>query len=130
MYVLSLSHCSQVNSMILGHFAASIMAFIWPKVFFDFLTKKMDILISPIPFLQITNLVLATLILAWEWPIQSIAGSLIQQCLLCRLVILPLVSGISCLMYQGGDVAIYYLIGFTTYWWAYTSGERICSTAS
>ncbi|KAH6614547.1 hypothetical protein B0J18DRAFT_374011, partial [Chaetomium sp. MPI-SDFR-AT-0129] len=105
-------------------FTASAMAFIWPKVFFDFLTKRMDVLISPIPYLQVINLFLATLVLAWEWPMQSITGSPIQQCLLYRLILLPPISAASCLMYQGGDVAIYYLISFTIYWWAYTTGER------
>ena len=111
LYLLS----SDIN-MILGHFIASIMAFIWPKVFFDFLTKKMDILMAPVPFLQVFNLFLAILILLWEWPIQQ---SITQQSLLYRLVVLPLVSVTSCLMYQGGDIAIYYLISFTMYWWAY-----------
>lgn len=111
----------------LGHFIASLMAFIWPKAFFDFVTKKMDVLVSPVPFLQVINLFLAVLILLWEWPIPSIAGSSIQQCLLCRLVILPLVSVMSCLIYQGGDVAVYYLISFIMYLWAYTDSQRVCN---
>ena len=115
--------------MTLGHLIASIMAFIWPKAFFDFITKKMDILMSPVPFLQVINLFLAILIVLWEWPIQSIAGSSIQQSLLCRLVVLPLVSVVSCLMYQGGDIAIYYLISFIMYWWAYIDDERTCSVS-
>jgi hypothetical protein len=111
----------------LGHLIASLMAFIWPKAFFDFVTSEMDILVSPVPFLQVINLFLAVLVLLWEWPVQIIASSSIQQSLLCRLVFLPLVSVISCLIYQGGDVAIYYIISVIVYWWAYANGERVCN---
>ncbi|KAH6641115.1 hypothetical protein F5144DRAFT_482746 [Chaetomium tenue] len=109
----------------IGHFAASLMAFIWPKVFFDFATKRMDVLVSPIPILQLINLFLATVILAWEWPLNVIAWSHSEQSIISRLLILPLTSMISLLIYQATDVALYYLVGFTIYLWAYRCGEKI-----
>ena len=48
---------------------ASIYAFFWPKVFFDFLTTTLDPCVRPIPILQIINLLLGLLGLAWEWPL-------------------------------------------------------------
>ena len=48
---------------------ASIYAFFWPKVFFDFLTTNLDGCVRPIPILQIINLLLGLLGLAWEWPL-------------------------------------------------------------
>lgn len=49
--------------------AASISGFFWPKFFFDFLTTNFDSSVRPIPILQIINLLLGLLGLAWEWPL-------------------------------------------------------------
>ena len=48
---------------------AAVYAFFWPKVFFDFLTTNLDGCVRPIPILQIINLLLGLLGLAWEWPL-------------------------------------------------------------
>ena len=48
---------------------AATYAFFWPKVFFDFLTTNLDPIVRPIPVLQIVNLLLGLLALAWEWPL-------------------------------------------------------------
>ena len=48
---------------------ASIYAFFWPKLFFDFLTTTIDHAVRPLPILQIINLLLGILGLAWEWPL-------------------------------------------------------------
>ncbi|KAG8533714.1 uncharacterized protein KY384_001455 [Bacidia gigantensis] len=48
---------------------ASIYAFFWPKFFFDFLTTNLDGCVKPIPILQLINLFLGLLGLAWEWPL-------------------------------------------------------------
>ena len=49
--------------------AASISAFFWPKLFWDFLTTNLDHAVRPIPILQIINLLLGLLGLCWEWPL-------------------------------------------------------------
>ncbi|KAL9075470.1 MAG: hypothetical protein Q9161_001542 [Pseudevernia consocians] len=49
--------------------AASISAFFWPKLFWDFLTTNLDPAVRPIPILQIINLLLGLLGLCWEWPL-------------------------------------------------------------
>ncbi|ETS84080.1 hypothetical protein PFICI_05956 [Pestalotiopsis fici W106-1] len=36
--------------------AAAIQGFIWPKIFWDFLTPSLDFAIKPFPLLQIANL--------------------------------------------------------------------------
>ncbi|KAL2042150.1 hypothetical protein N7G274_005338 [Stereocaulon virgatum] len=48
---------------------ASIEAFFWPKVFWDFLTTNLNGAVRPIPYLQILNLLFAILGLCWEWPL-------------------------------------------------------------
>ena len=48
---------------------AAIQGFFWPKLFWDFLTTNLDHCVRPIPFLQLLNLFLGLLGLAWEWPL-------------------------------------------------------------
>ena len=48
---------------------AAIYAFFWPKLFFDFLTTTLDPCVRPVPILQLLNLLLGILALAWEWPL-------------------------------------------------------------
>jgi hypothetical protein len=46
-----------------------------------------------------------------------------HRSIVLRLLVYPL-SALSCaLLYQTGDVAIYYLIGMAAYFWAYSEGE-------
>lgn len=49
--------------------AASIAAFFWPKLLWDFLTTNLDHAVRPVPILQIINLLLGLLGLCWEWPL-------------------------------------------------------------
>ena len=42
--------------------AAALQGFFWPKIFWDFATHALDILVKPIPFLPIVNLVFGILI--------------------------------------------------------------------
>ncbi|CRG90869.1 hypothetical protein PISL3812_07915 [Talaromyces islandicus] len=106
---------------------ASIEGFIWPKVFWDFLTHNLDGSVKQIPVLQIINLVLGIVTLAWEWPLKPLAGTFPHQSIPLRLLVYPL-SALTCaLMYQSGDVAVYYLIGMAAYFWAYSEGEIVCA---
>jgi thymine-DNA glycosylase len=107
----------------IGQVGASIEGFIWPKVFWDFITKNLDGAVTPTPILQIINLVLGIIALAWEWPLKPLAGTMPHRSIELRLLVYPL-SALACaLMYQSGDVALYYLIGMGIYFWAYSEGE-------
>ncbi|KAF3390141.1 hypothetical protein DPV78_011478 [Talaromyces pinophilus] len=91
---------------------ASIEGFFWPKVFWDFITHNLDAAVKPVPILQIINLILGIAALAWEWPLKPLAGTPPHRSIELRLLLYPL-SALACaLMYQSGDVAIYYLIEF------------------
>jgi hypothetical protein len=105
---------------------AAVHAFFWPKILWDFLTKTLDPAVRPIPVLQIINLIMGLLLLAWEWPLSFIAGSSIHRSLEARLAFLPLAALASSLLYQGANAAIYYVIGMAVYFWAYSEGE-VCS---
>lgn len=73
--------------------------------------------------LQILNLIFGLLVLAWEWPLKFIAGTPPHRSIVLRLLVYPLGALLCALMYQSGDVAIYYLIGMAAYFWAYSEGE-------
>ncbi|EAT81097.2 hypothetical protein SNOG_11389 [Parastagonospora nodorum SN15] len=45
--------------------AAALEAFFWPKIFWDFLTKNLDSAVKPFPVLQIINLIVGVVALAW-----------------------------------------------------------------
>ncbi|KAJ5679852.1 hypothetical protein N7462_008096 [Penicillium macrosclerotiorum] len=106
--------------------ASSIEGFIWPKVFWDFLSKNLDAAVGPIPALQILNLVMGVIAIAWEWPLNLFAGSLLHRSIEIRLILYPLNAMLAALLYQGTDPALYYLIGIGVYFWAYSEGEVIC----
>jgi len=104
---------------------AALEGFFWPKIFWDFLTKNLDAAVKPIPILQIINLVMGFVMLAWEWPLGFVAGSSLHRSIEARLVTLPLTALASVLLYQGTNPALYYLIAMTVYFWAYSEGEMI-----
>lgn len=89
----------------------------------DFISKNLDAAVKPIPVLQILNLLMGLLGLAWEWPLKSLAGSLPHRSIEIRLIIYPLSALLAVLLYQGPDPAIYYLIGIGVYFWGYSEGE-------
>ncbi|KAB8229800.1 mismatch-specific DNA-glycosylase [Aspergillus alliaceus] len=105
---------------------SAIEGFIWPKVFWDFMTKNLNGAVKPIPVLQILNLLMGLLGLAWEWPLKYFAGTLPHRSIEFRLILYPLSSLLSMLLYQGTDPAIYYIVGIGVYFWAYSEGEIVC----
>jgi hypothetical protein len=119
-----------INFRSTGQVGASIEGFFWPKVFWDFITHNLDAAVKPVPILQIINLILGIAALAWEWPLKPLAGTPPHRSIELRLLLYPL-SALACaLMYQSGDVAIYYLIGMGAYFWAYSEGEVCLSLFS
>jgi hypothetical protein len=103
--------------------AAAIEGFFWPKIFWDFLTKNLDVAVKPLPILQIINLVFGIFMFAWEWPLGFLAGSSIHRSIEARLIVLPMAALAAALMYQATNPAIYYTIALGVYFWAYSEGE-------
>ncbi|KAK1250577.1 hypothetical protein MKX08_010580 [Trichoderma sp. CBMAI-0020] len=106
---------------------AAIEGFIWPKIFWDFLTRSLDVMVKPFPVLQIINLIFGIAMIALEWPLPLLAGTSIHRSIEFRLAILPL-SALACLlMYQSTNPGLYYLVGMGAYFWAFSEGEIICA---
>lgn len=103
--------------------AAAVQGFFWPKVFWDFLTKNLDGAVKPIPVLQILNLLVSFIALAWEWPLKWMAGTAIHRSIEARLVVYSLNCLLAVLLYQATNPALYYLIGIGIYLWAFVEGE-------
>ncbi|GAB7356081.1 hypothetical protein MBLNU459_g6693t2 [Dothideomycetes sp. NU459] len=108
--------------------AAGVEGFFWPKLFFDFATKNLDSAVKPIPILQIINLALGILNLAYEWPLKFLSGTSIHRSIEFRLLWFPLATLSAALLYQGTNSALYYVIGCAVYYWAYSEGEVGCLT--
>ena len=107
--------------------AGALEAFFWPKFFFDFLTKNFDAAVKPVPILQVLNVVIALVCLAYEWPLRWVAGSNLHRSMVARLLWLPLATLSAVLLYQTTNAALYYVIGCGVYFWAYSEGEIICA---
>ncbi|KAG9247515.1 PRO41 protein [Calycina marina] len=105
--------------------AAAIHGFFWPKIFWDFLTKNLDVAVKPLPILQIINLIFGIFIFAWEWPLGFLAGSSLHRSIEARLIVLPLAGLAAALLYQATNPAIYYSVGMIVYFWAYSEGEIV-----
>jgi hypothetical protein len=103
--------------------AGALEAFFWPKFFFDFLTKNFDAAVKPVPILQVLNVIIALVCLAYEWPLRWVAGSNLHRSMVARLLWLPLATLSAVLLYQTTNAALYYLIGCGVYFWAYSEGE-------
>ncbi|KAJ5871254.1 uncharacterized protein N7529_003607 [Penicillium soppii] len=106
--------------------ASAVEGFIWPKVFWDFVSRNLDAAVAPVPVLQILNLIMGLVGIAWEWPLKPFAGSGLHRSIQGRLILYPLSALLAALLYQGTDPAIYYLIGIGVYFWAYSEGEVVC----
>lgn len=109
--------------MILVQVGSAIEGFIWPKILWDFMTKNLNGAVKPAPILQILNLFMGLVGLAWEWPLKYIAGTFAHRSIEVRLVVYPLNAMFAALLYQGTHPALYYLVGMGVYFWAYTEGE-------
>ena len=103
--------------------AAALEAFFWPKIFWDFLTQNLDSAVKPFPILQIINLILGIIGLAWEWPLPLLAGTGLHRSIEARLIMYPLSALCALLIYQGTNSGLYYIIGMMAYFWAYSEGE-------
>ncbi|KAI9370861.1 uracil-DNA glycosylase-like protein [Aspergillus egyptiacus] len=102
---------------------SAIEAFIWPKIFWDVWTKNLDAAVKPVPILQILNLLMGLVGIAWEWPLKYLAGTYPHRSIEFRLILYPLSSILAALIYQGTNAALYYLVGIVVYFWAYSEGE-------
>ncbi len=84
---------------------------------------------KPVPVLQVVNIVLGVIGLAWEWPLPLLAGTGLHRSIEARLIVYPLSALCALLIYQGTNSGLYYIIGMGAYFWAYSEGE-VCKPLS
>lgn len=78
---------------------------------------------KPWPILQCINLCLAILVIAWEWPILSLRKTIICSNPAIWILNYLFIALTAASLYQGTDVALYYIIGTAIYAWALYEGE-------
>jgi hypothetical protein len=93
----------------------SIQAFFWPKVTWDFFTSAINMLVKPYPILQISNLGLGVIVLAWEWPLSILAGSMLHRSIPVRLVVYAISALFSLCLYESHNAFVYYMLGIYGY---------------
>lgn len=109
--------------------AAGIQGFFWPKILWDFSSHTLDVLVKPVPILQILNIIFGLCLIAWEYPAPFLAGSSIHRSIEARLAFLPLAALVAALMYESTNAAIYHVIAMGVYILAYGEAEVICKDA-
>ena len=102
---------------------AAIQGFIWPKVFWDFITDSFDALVDPLPWLQIWNAMCAILVLWMEWPCWTRSYWASLQ---WRIAAIPMAASPAFLLYQATNAGVYYMLSLFLYIRAYQQGE-VCS---
>lgn len=107
--------------------AAAIHCYIWPKIFWDVLTKNLDGAVKPVPVLQTLNLLLGLICLAWEWPVPLVTRFLpgLHRSIEARLVVYPMAALVALLLYQGTNAGLFYLIGVGVLFWGFLENEGI-----
>ncbi|KAH7033050.1 uncharacterized protein B0I36DRAFT_266148, partial [Microdochium trichocladiopsis] len=94
--------------------SAGFHGFFWPKVFWDFATKKVDRAVYPIPILQLLNVVSALGILALEWPSRYLVR--FQSRTTIHFIALLLAAIPAALLFQSVDAVLYYSVAAVLYW--------------
>ncbi|KAI0550145.1 hypothetical protein F4679DRAFT_583881 [Xylaria curta] len=104
--------------------AAAIQGFFWPKALWDFLTKSLNILVEPVPILQLTNLLCAVAVLGLEWPWRPLARTPLHESVCFHIFASVLSLFPAVILYQGTNAALYYAVGAAVFAWGYASGEK------
>lgn len=87
-------------------------------------TKALNPAVTPIPILQIFNIIVGLLGLCWEYPLPYlIPNTSLHRSIAARLFIYPISVVLAALIYQGTNAAIYYIVGLIVYFWGYSEGE-------
>jgi len=105
------------------HLTASIVGFFNPKIFFDFTTRRLDCLLTPVPVLQALNMTSSLFMLALEWPLISLTGPVFYRSFALRFSAIPAAASLALLLHQGTNAALYYLIGLILYGKGYIRNE-------
>jgi hypothetical protein len=70
-----------------------------------------NVLVAPVPVVQLLNLLAGIFILGLEWPLPFLKGTALQRAFAIRFALYPIVSVIALIQYQCTNAAFYLLIG-------------------
>jgi len=118
---------------------ASFWGFFYRKFFWDFVggtlrdpggiqaPKSSAVFVTLIvkaPMVQILAMLVAFVLLAFEWPLPRLRGTMIHRTLISRVILLILQAFLAALFYQGGDGAVWSTIAAICYGRAILKGEK------
>lgn len=86
----------------------------------------MDILVKPVPILQLINILFGLFILSWAWPLPITQLVKLFEKVLYRVFTVSFAIILCFSLYGNGDAVLYYIISIILYLWAYVQRERIC----
>jgi hypothetical protein len=70
-----------------------------------------NVLVAPVPIIQVFNLLAGLFILSIEWPLPFLRHTPLYKAFVHRFVLYPVVAGVALLQYQATNAAFYLLIG-------------------
>jgi len=107
---------------------AAFWGFFFPKAFFDMFTPIFNVLVAPVPIIQLINLLSGIAVLSLEWPLPFLKGTALQRAFAVRFAVYPIIAVGALLQYQCTNASFYLLIATVVYFQAWGEGELIGTT--
>jgi len=122
---------------------AAFWGFFFPKAFFDMFTpytpppkspssfnSVFNVLVAPVPVVQLINLLAGFAVLSLEWPLPWLKGTPVYRAFALRFAAYPIIALFALLQYQATNAAFYLLIA-TAYFLPYllamgANGKDLC----
>ncbi|KXJ85190.1 hypothetical protein Micbo1qcDRAFT_98358, partial [Microdochium bolleyi] len=93
--------------------SAGFHGFFWPKVFWDFATKRLDRAVHPVPVLQVLNVLSGLAILALQWPLPCCLRFDLRRVHFCAVLLAAIPAAF---LFQSVDTVLYYLVAACLFW--------------
>jgi len=102
-----------------------ILGLLLSQSFFDMFTPIFNVLVAPVPVVQIINLLAGIFILALEWPLVLLKDTGLQRAFAVRFALYPIFAVVALIQYQCTNASFYLLIGTAVYFQAWSERELI-----
>jgi len=146
---LTAGACTQPYSCLRDHINridlswAAVWGFFFPKAFFDMFTpytslpkfpsscsRVFNVLVAPVPVVQLINLLAGFAVLCLEWPLPWLKETPVYRAFALRFAAYPIIALFALLQYQATNAAFYlliatayFLLSFLAMW---ANGKDLC----
>lgn len=87
----------------------------------------MDVLVHPIPILQICNVLFGMALLLWEWPVKAVMKCPSHSRTSVHITLILAASVPALLLFQATNAALYYFVAAVLYYCSYRRHESCCT---